>query len=422
MSLYGMMRTGVSGMSAQATRLSTVADNIANSGTTGYKRSKAEFSTLVIPSAGGNYASGGVTSAIQTSISAQGVLQYTTSTSDLAISGDGFFVVQDSAGIPFLTRAGAFVPDSNGNLVNAAGFKLMGYSYANGTPTVTANGFNGLEPVEISDSSLVATPSTSGAYSANLPASATAVAAGSLPSDNVAGSTYSAKTSIVAYDNTGGEKMLDVYFTKTGANTWEVAVFDRAAATPDTFFPYGAAGDPPLATQTLTFDPSNGQLDTTGFTDITIPVPGGQNLTLDLAGMTELSTGFTPFDAYVNGNPPSSIQQVEISQDGTVYAQYSDGSFRALYRVPLATVQSPDNLQSLPGNVFTQSSSSGSVRLGFPNEGKFGKVVSGALENSNVDVATELTSMIEAQRSYTANSKVFQTGSELMDILVNLKR
>ncbi|MBN9034776.1 MAG: flagellar hook protein FlgE [Rhizobiales bacterium] len=422
MSLYGMMRTGVSGMSAQATRLSTVADNIANSGTTGYKSSKAEFSTLVLPSTGGSYNSGGVTSTIQTSISSQGVLQYTTSTSDLAISGDGFFVVQDSSGAMFLTRAGSFVPDSEGNLVNAAGFKLMGYSYANGTPTVTANGFNGLEAVNVASTSLVATASTSGAYSANLPATATAVAAGSLPSDNVAGSQYTAKTSMVVYDNTGGERMLDVYFTKTGANTWEVAVYDRADATPDTFFPYGTAGDPPLATQTLTFDPTNGQLDTSGFTDITIPVPGGQNLTIDLAGMTELSTGFTTFDAYVNGNPPSSIQQVEISQDGTVYAQYSDGSFRALYRIPLATVQSPDNLQVLPGNVFTQSSGSGSIRLGFPNEGKFGKVVSGALENSNVDVATELTSMIEAQRSYTANSKVFQTGSELMDILVNLKR
>lgn len=422
MSLYGMMRTGVSGMSAQATRLSTVADNIANSGTTGYKRSKAEFSTLVIPSAGGNYASGGVTSAIQTSISAQGVLQYTTSTSDLAISGDGFFVVQDPSGIPFLTRAGAFVPDSEGNLVNAAGFKLMGYSFANGTPTVTANGFSGMEAVKINDSALVATPSTSGGYTANLPVSAPTVAAGSLPSDNLATSTYSAKTSIVAYDNTGGEQMLDVYFTKTGANTWEVAVFDRATATPGTFFPYGAPGTPALATQTLTFDPLNGQLATGSFTDITIPVPGGQNLTLDMTGMTELATGFTPFDAYVNGNQPSSIQQVEISQDGTVYAQYSDGSLRALYRVPLATVQSPDNLQTLPGNVFTQSSASGSVRLGFPNEGKLGKVVSGALESSNVDVATELTSMIEAQRSYTANSKVFQTGSELMDILVNLKR
>ncbi len=423
MSLYGMMRTGVSGMTAQATRLSTVADNIAHAGTTGYKRSKTEFSTLVIPATASGYESGGLKTTIQTAVSTPGVLQYTTSSTDLAVSGNGFFVVQDAKGIPFLTRAGSFVPDNEGRLVNAAGFQLLGYSFANGTPTVTANGFNGLVPVTISDVSLQATPSTAGAYAANLPEAATVVPAGSLPSDNVAGSEYSAKTSIVCYDDTGGEVLLDVYFTKTAANTWEVAVFDRADATPTTIFPYGTAGDPPLATATLTFDPTTGQINTaTSDLDITIPVPGGQNLVLDLSSMTELSTGFTPFDAFVNGNPPSSIEQVEISQDGTVYAQYTDGSLRALYRIPLATVQSPDQLTVLPGNVFAQSSLSGSVRLGFPNESKFGSVVSGALESSNVDVAGELTSMIEAQRSYTANSKVFQTGSELMDILVNLKR
>jgi flagellar hook protein FlgE len=419
MSLYGMMRTGVSGMAAQATRLSTVADNIANSSTTGYKRSRAEFATLVIPSAGGSYASGGVTSSIQYSISTQGILQYTTSGSDLAISGDGFFVVQDGSGKPFLTRAGSFVPNADGQLVNAAGFKLLGYSFANGAPTVTANGYDGLVPISIRDSGLVATASTAGSYAANLPLGADIVAGVDLPSANAATAQYSAKTSIVVYDNTGGQILLDVYFTKTAANTWEVAVFDRADATPDTFFPYG---NPALATETLDFNPANGQLDTTGATNITIPVPGGQNLVLNLSGMTELSTGFTPFDAWVNGNPPSSIDRVEITQDGTVYAQYSDGSVRALYRIPLATVASPDQLRVLPGNVFAESGDSGGVRLGFPNEGSFGKIEAGALENSNVDIAQELTNMIESQRSYTANSKVFQTGSELMEILVNLKR
>ena len=122
MSLYGMMRTGVSGMNAQANRLSTVADNIANSGTTGYKRSSTEFSSLIIPSTTGNYTSGGVTTTIRTSIAQQGDLKYTSSGSDLAINGDGFFVVQNSSGTPYLTRAGSFVPDGEGNLVNAAGF------------------------------------------------------------------------------------------------------------------------------------------------------------------------------------------------------------------------------------------------------------------------------------------------------------
>src|SRR5690349_7596236 len=162
MSLYGMMRTGVSGMNAQANRLSTVADNIANSGTTGYKRSSTEFSSLIIPSAGGNYQSGGVNTTIRTSISQQGDLKYTTSGSDLAINGNGFFVVENSSGTPFLTRAGSFVPDGQGNLVNAAGFYLVGYSFAAGPPAPTANGFGGLERVSIAQQELVAVPSTQG--------------------------------------------------------------------------------------------------------------------------------------------------------------------------------------------------------------------------------------------------------------------
>ena len=117
MSLYGMMRTGVSGMNAQANRLSTVADNIANAGTTGYKRSKTEFSSLVMPNLANSYNSGGVNTTVMNTITQQGLLQYTTSASDLAVNGDGFFVVQNANGQTYLTRAGAFVPNADGELV-----------------------------------------------------------------------------------------------------------------------------------------------------------------------------------------------------------------------------------------------------------------------------------------------------------------
>lgn len=417
MSLYGMMRTGVSGMNAQANRLSTTADNIANSDTTGYKRSSAEFSTLIMPQVGGAYNSGGVNTTIRSAISAQGVLQYTTSVSDLAVNGNGFFVVQDPSGTPFLTRAGAFVPDAQGRLVNAAGYQLMAYSYANGTPAATANGFEGLVPVEISDQEMTATPSTSGNFNANLPAGATPPA-GPLPSTNSATAEYTSKSSMVTYDNLGNKKLLDVYFTNTGTGTWSVSVFDQSKATPGTSFPYTGGA---LASANLTFDTTTGKL--TGAVDsITIPVPGGASLDLDLSKLTQLGTGFTVSEAKVNGNAPSTIEKIQIGEDGVIYAQYQDGSTKALFKIPLADVQSADNLTALPGNVYAQSTDSGTVRIGFANEGKLGSIISGALENSNVDIAEELTNMIAAQRSYTANSKVFQTGSDLMDVLVNLKR
>ncbi|TIX25360.1 flagellar hook protein FlgE [Mesorhizobium sp.] len=419
MSLYGMMRTGVSGMNAQANRLSTVADNIANSDTTGYKRSSAEFSTLVMPSTGGAYNSGGVTTTIRQAVSDPGVLQYTTSVSDLAVSGDGFFVVQDPSGTPYLTRAGAFVPDGQGRLVNSAGFQLMAYSYENGVPAATVNGFEGLVPVVISDQGMTATPSTQGSYAGNLPAGATPVAAGNLPAANAAGAQYTSKSSMVAYDNLGNKKLLDVYFTNTGAGTWQVAVFDQSKAAPGTSFPYTAGGF--LGSANLTFDTTTGKLTGTP-TSVSFTVPNGASLNLDLSALTQLGTGFTVSDAQVNGNAPSTIDKVQISKDGTIYAQYKDGSTKPLYKIPLADVQSPDELAPLPGNVYSQGTDSGAVRVGFANEGKLGSIISGALENSNVDIAEELTNMIAAQRSYTANSKVFQTGSDLMDVLVNLKR
>jgi len=418
MSLYGMMRTGVSGMNAQANRLSTVADNIANSSTTGYKRSSTEFSSLIIPSAGGNYQSGGVNTTVRTAISQQGDLKYTNSGSDLAINGNGFFVVESASGTPYLTRAGSFVPDGNGNLINAAGFYLMGYSFAAGPPATTANGFGGLERVSIAQQGLIAEASTQGTFKANLPSGAD-IASGPLPSSNDPNAVATQKSSLVVYDNLGNEVMLDIHYTKTADNTWEVAVYNQAGAAPGAPFPY--SGGSLLTTSTLTFDGTTGAL-TSPAGGINITVPGGQPFNLSLDGMTQLGTGYTELSVVANGAAPSGIESVEIAADGTVYAYYENGSFLELYRVPLANVQSPDQLTVLPGNVFTLSANSGDLQMGFPGSNGLGSVVSGALENSNVDIAEELTNMIESQRNYTANSKVFQTGADLMDVLVNLKR
>ncbi len=414
MSLYGMMRTGVSGMAAQANRLSSVADNIANSSTTGYKRTKTEFSSLVMPNLQNSYNSGGVNTTVINTITDQGLLQYTTSASDLAVRGDGFFVVQNANGQTYLTRAGAFVPNAEGELVNAAGFKLMGYSYENGIPAATANGAAGLEVVTINDDEIAAEPSTLGLFKANLP-----VGADVLPAlTNTAGAQYTAKSSLVVYDNVGQEVLVDVYFTKTADNTWDMQIYDQSLATPGTTFPYTSG---PLATQSLTFDPANGEI-TNSPAEIAFAVPNGQTFTMDLSSMTELGTQYTVLDAKANGTQPSAIDRIIVDGDGTLYAQFKEGGLKALYKIPLANVESPDRLSVLSGNVFATNPDSGDLKMGFAESGELGTIVSGALESSNVDIAEELTTMIESQRTYTANSKTFQTGSELMDVLINLKR
>jgi flagellar hook protein FlgE len=241
MSLYNVLRTGVSGMEAQSFKLATVADNIANANTVGYKRADTEFSSLILESGPGNYSSGAVTANVQHEISKQGALTYTQSKTDLAVQGDGFFVVEDRNGGRFLTRAGSFVVDGqSGNLVNAAGFSLLGLrSTAGEEPAITLNDTAGLEPINIDYMNMRATPSTSGVYRANLEADASAVT-GNTPSSNAADSSFSVKSSVVAYDDLGREVTLDVYWTKVqehdpGAGLdpqWEVTVFDQSTANP----------------------------------------------------------------------------------------------------------------------------------------------------------------------------------------------
>ncbi|PTM97712.1 flagellar hook protein FlgE [Mycoplana dimorpha] len=399
MSLYGTMRTGVSGMNAQANRLSTVADNIANANTTGYKKASTQFSSLILPSTGGAYNSGGVTTDVRYSISQQGPFTYTTSATDLAINGQGFFIVTGADGIEYLTRAGAFTVMDDGSMVNSAGFKLMGYQYSStADPTIVVNGFDGLSEINLSSGSLSATGSTGGALDSNL------------PSNEPVG--YTKTTSLVAYDSQGNTRLLDFIYTKTADNTWTLDVQYNGASIIDP------------GVQTLNFD-ADGKLTSPMSIATVAQTINGANfaaLNITIGGSTQLNAEFNVSNGKINGNAASEVVGYEISSDGVVSLKYDNGKLEPKYRIAMANVQSPDNLKPLPGNVYAQSNDSGVIVMGYAGNGGYGSILSGALEDSNVDIAEELTSMIEAQRNYTANSKVFQTGSELMDVLVNLKR
>ncbi|KXF76435.1 flagellar biosynthesis protein FlgE [Paramesorhizobium deserti] len=421
MSLYGMMRTGVSGMNAQVNRLSAVAENIANASTAGYKRASTQFASLVLPSTDGQYNSGSVKTEVRYGISDQGGIRSTASSTDLAIDGNGFFVVSNANGTPYLTRSGSFVADPEGNLYNTAGYYLMGYPVVNGQVNSVANGFQGLEKINVAQMDLVADPSRTGKFTVNLPADADAVTAPEAGA-NDPDSSFTNKTSLVAYDNLGKAVVLDVYFSKTADNQWEVAVYNAKDAQANGGFPYASG---PLETSTMTFDAATGKL--TGGSNLTggklaIDIPGGQTLNLDLSDTKQLAGKYTVYEANIDGQGPSAIKSVDIGADGSVVALYENGSQREIYRIPLGNVASPDNMKVLSGNVYAPSEDSGGIQLGFPQDGGLGSISSGALEESNADIAEELTEMIEAQRSYTANSKAFQTGADLMDVLVNLKR
>ncbi len=228
MSIFGMMRTATSGMNAQSNRLGTVGDNIANSSTAGYKRASTEFSSLILESGSGEYNSGSVETEVRYGISQQGGFDFTTSATDVAISGNGFLVVSEGTAAgdaDHLTRAGSFVKDGDGYLVNSAGYYLLGVPWTNqnATPTIPSNGTSGLSPVQIQTLSLQAVPSSSGTFNLNLPSTATVET--TLPSANTGAPVSSYKSSLVVIDNLGAKVTLDIYASKTGTapDVWEVA-------------------------------------------------------------------------------------------------------------------------------------------------------------------------------------------------------
>lgn len=406
MSIFGTMKTGVSGMNAQANRLATVGDNIANSSTIGYKRASTAFSSMVLPSSGGNYNSGGVSSNIRYSISESGGYSYTTSATDMAIEGSGFFIVAESRdpdAAQFLTRAGNFaretVEEPSGSgvyktfLKNAAGYYLFTPSQA----TASSNRFSG-SVVEMPGNDIQSTPTTAGTMKFNL------------NNQTADGATW--KTSMTGFGYQGVEIVYDFTFTKDAANEWTLQVTNSKT------------GLPVMADIAVEFDPVTGELTTpTGTFDI--PAVADQNgvITIDLAGSVTQNTGSTIMSGGLNGNGASAVKDVIIETDGSIYIQYQNGSkVLTESRLMLATVTSPDNLNPVNGNAYSASNTSGILIANDPGTKGVGNLMTKTLETSNVDIANELTEMIESQRIYSANSKVFQTGSELLDVLVNLKR
>ena len=424
-----MMGTAVSGMLANTNWLSSISQNVSNANTTGYKNAETEFSTLVDQTGGGADSLAGVTTTLRSLNSLQGSVVGTSTTTDLAIQGNGYFVVSNSSGALYLTRNGSFVPDAEGNLVNSAGYYLMGNTAASGQADAVPT-----EKVNVTASGDLPTATTAGTLSVNLPSTATAVTtAADLPSANPSAAlvSYTDETSVTAYDNLGGAHTINVYLTNTGVvpagqpnagqDSWQVTAYDASTAAAGGGFPYTATATAatPLATETLYFSPTSGTL--TSGSPFNIPIPNGQTLALDVSGTTQLASSFSVNTNTTNGNAPSSLKGVTISSNGTLDFQYSDGASNAAYDIPLANVASPDNLTSLNGNVYQANQDSGSIVYGTAGTGGLGTIVSSSLENSTVDLATELTQMIEAQSAYQANSKVFQTGADLLRILNGLK-
>ncbi len=425
MGLYDAMNASVSGMNAQSNYLANIGQNISNSSTVGYKEADTQFSTLVDQAAVGQTSAGGVSSVTRVDVSQQGTPESTSTATDLAISGNGFFVVSNSSGQQFLTRSGSFVPDAKGNLVNAAGYYLNGYSLANGNPTIVSNSLTGMSVVNVNGTGLSATATTSGTLTANLPSTDAVVGPSAspatvLPSANTSASTYSEKTSMVMYDNLGASHTIDIYMANTGSNTWQISAFDHSAASATTGgFPY-SSGPLTGSPQTLTFSSTTGDLTAASPSTLSIPVPSGATMSLNLSGMTQLAGTFATSTSTVNGNAPAAVSSTTIGTDGTLSYQLANGATVSGYKIPLASVVSPDNLLPVTGNAYSINLLSGPASVGTAGTGGLGTINSSELEQSTVDIATELTNMIVAQRGYDANSQAFKAGADMLSSLIQL--
>mgnify|MGYP005850112053 FL=1 len=415
--------TGISGMNTNLNALTVVGNNISNVNTYGFKGSRMYFSDLFSQSMFGGSGGGlGVTVESVTPSFTQGAFETTSNALDLAIEGNGFFVVRSEEGAPFYTRAGAFNIDKDGYIVDSNGFYLQGYP-----ADAFGNILTSLSSLRIEASSFAPQATTSSGMFANLDASAEVPD----PFDvNAADETSNFSTTVTVYDSLGNEHPVELYFRKSAENAWEwYAVINAEDA---------ASGAREIAgSGTLGFD-SNGRLQTVTGNTVTFDFAGGATLGQEIIFRfgTSLDDGGTGVDGIVqyggisssvynltqDGYPPGSLQGATIDGKGILVASFTNGRQRALGQVALANFPSLNGLKALGNMYYIESADSGAAVIGKAGSQGFGSVRSSTLELSNVDLASEFVRMITAQRGFQASSKVITTTDEVLLDLVNLKR
>lgn len=428
MSIISSFYIGVSGLSANSVELSVVGDNIANGNTIGFKGSRAAFADVLGQSLIGGPGQLGAGTRVQSiqKILAQGAIAQTGVATDLALDGDGMFVVEGRDGERMYTRAGQFTLDQDGYLVNLDGLRVQGF---NADPLGNVGGAVGDLQIAGVTSPPVAT--TTVTLRGNLSADPTLTV---LPpfDPNDPGATSNFSTSVQVYDSLGNPHEVDVHFRLAGPGVWEWhATMDGGT------LDGGVAGTPiEVGTGTMTFDANGNLLDLTGnsLTFDPLGAPGAQTVTLNLGdplatggtgagGMVQQSTlasstSFVGQDGYGAGE----IAGVQIDDEGNIVGTFTNGQTRTLGQVAVANFAAPDQLSRIGGNLFAVTGDSGEPNLGVAGTGGRGHIVAGALEQSNVDLAGEFVRMIIAQRSFQANSKTMQTADQLLAELIQIKR
>ncbi|MBY0277988.1 flagellar hook protein FlgE [Candidatus Binatia bacterium] len=427
MAILGALSIARSGLIATGEALSVTGNNIANVNTIAFKGSRSEFSDLLAGVGTRSVGLGTRLSAVSASFT-QGGVESTGRATDIAIQGNGFFVVRDGTGLAY-TRKGNFTLNPDGSLATQDGLPLQGYALdANG------NIVGPLTDVSFNGATSQPSPTTTVDLKNNLDATAQVPTNtpfnGATWEDAYASSNTS--TTVKVFDSLGVSHDLTIFFSKTADNNWDVNVLvdgaDVTGGTPGTPESVGSAQ--------LVFNP-DGSLNDPIPTDFTASFTGAdpaQTITFNFGTPNTTPTAGEGLDGLTQFGSPSSVsadgdgygagqlQAISVGTDGTITGVFDNGESRDLYRLGLADFAAPDGLIELGNGLYRDSTASGAATIGTPGSSGMGTVVGSAIERSNVDLAQEFVDLISLQRSFQANSRVITTADGLLNDLINIVR
>lgn len=413
-------RIALSGLNAATADLKATGNNIANASTTGFKSSRTEFVDVFAVGYGGISSTaigGGVRLAAVTQQFSQGNVDFTDNNLDLAVNGQGFFVLNDN-GARVVTRAGAFSSDRDGYVVNSSGQRLQVFP-----ATVAASGTT-FDTGRLSDLQLSTNAGTPQATD-EIVSSLNLDASESVPLvafDPAVPASYNSSTSLTVYDSLGAQHAATQYFVKTGANTWNVHLKidnEMVAGSPASiaFTNQGAldiANSPGVDISGLAaMGPTTAISAVTGAAEIA--------LSLDLSTVTQYGSPFAVSGLQQSGYATGRLSGIDIDAEGIVSARYTNGQSQTLGKVALANVANPQGLSPQGDTVWGETYGAGDLVLGEAGTSSFGLIQSGALESSNVDVAGELVNLITAQRNFQASAQVITTADTVTQTIINIR-
>ena len=436
MSLFGAMSTAITGLGAQSAAFGNISDNIANSQTVGYKGVETTFIDYLTESTSNSNSPGSVVTRPHYTNSVQGTLAQSSNPLSMAIAGQGFFPVSHVRGsvsavptfsnVDYFTRAGDFSLSENGFLSNSAGDFLNGWSVDAVTGAVNRNAIAPIQVTQTIDRPVATTQVT---LSANLPATPSSVTP--------------VTSQINVYDSLGTAHTVVMNWVQTAANIWTVGInvpddiHGAALGSAQVKFGPTASGNPVPDGTVGSIGTPTGAVAVTGFAAgspasliFTSDFGNGpQPISLDI-GVYGQSTGVTQYAGTTyalrgltqNGVPPGSFSSVSTNTSGKIVVNYDNGQSRAIAQVPVIVFNNPDGLQREDGQSFTATEASGSPLANDAGSSGAGNIVTGSVEQSNVDIATEFTRLIVAQRAYSANAKMITTADEMLQQTIDLKR